>query len=460
MDWMRRGGPRENVAPGHAHLVGIAGRGMSGLAQLLVQRGMVVTGSEPPQGRALERLREVGVRLHSGHAPRGAQFLVYHPQIPKDHPSRLVASRTGIDQSSVSQWLAGMMHRSIGLTVVGGRLASTTSAMIGWTLAQAGFDPTVVLGASVPQLGGWGRLGAGPHFVAEAIQGPDEIGPGSPRIAILMDNVESAAGWETWGSSDTIRPFLQTVPSDGLILAREGVDQVEVALEGTSCRVEWISLREGEGWWVGDLREVRGRHRFRAFHHDRFVAEIRLQVAGRRNVLGALAALAACEHLEVPVRQAKQALEEFAGLSRDFESRGSYRGVTLVDDEGVDPSSVLETMITARQVFGTRPIRAVLRVSGPGQALGSGVRYSEAFASADQVMVIDGKTSGDCLADSLANDLRASGIPACGVSGLDEAIRELDRNLEPGDVLITLGAGEVGTIADAFIRRLSRNHQG
>lgn len=463
MDRLRRGNTRAEVAPAHAHLVGIAGRGMSGLAQMLVQRGMRVTGSESSGRPAVERLRRLGARIHPGHSPQGAQFLVYHPEVGRDHPSRLAAARRGMDQASVGQWLGLMMQQSISLAVVGGRSASIASAMIGWTLTQAGLDPTIVLGSEVPQLGGWGRMGSGPHFVVEAIEGPGEIGPTSPQLALLLDVGAGLPGRDE-GQARAIRQFAESVPADGYVLAFEDNPIIAEAAQGLESVVEWISLERGNGWWGADLREERGRYRFRAFHNGRFALEVRLRVPGRRQVLGALAALAACDRLAVPLREIKQGLEEFTGLSRDFESRGSYRGVTLVDDAGSDPASVTETLTLARQVFGPRRIWTVICTGEGAEPGGADANYSAAFAAADRVLVTEGSGretgSEGTLANSLVDTLVGSGVNAREAAGLDDVIRELDGNLEPGDVLVTLGAGDVGTIADAFIRRLSRDHQG
>jgi len=460
MDRLRRGETRVEVAPAHAHLVGIAGRGMSGVAQVLVQRGLRVTGSGRPNHPASERLRRLGARIHIGHPPRGAQLLVYHPEVGREHPARLVASRRGIDQASAGQWLADLMGCSTSLAVVGQRTASIASAMIGWTLTRAGLDPTVVLGSSAPQLGGWGRVGDGPHFVVEAIEGAGEVGPHAPRLAVLLDVAAETPG----GAKDRLeglRRFAESVPSNGYVLALDGHDLVSAAVRDLSpVVVERVSLDHPSDWWVGDLRDDRGSYRFRVFHRERFVVELGLRVPGRRHVLGALAAVAVCDHLSVPIREIKQGLEEFVGLSRDFESRGSYRGVTLLDDEGRDPESISETLANVRRRFGNRPIRAVVCVGEGSRTAGMGTAYSAALAAADQVLVIEGERAGDRRDDSLAEELMASGTPVRAVAGLADAIEELDRSLEPGDVLVTLGAGDVGTIADAFIRRLSRDHQG
>ncbi len=466
MDRRRRGQTRAEIA--HAHLVGIAGRGMSGLAQMLVQRGVLVTGSEQRPSPTVDRLRRLGVRIHARHAPiegpRRAQFLIYGPQVERVHPDRLAAARLGIVQGSPAQWLGLLMRPHVGLAVAGQRDASTTSAMIGWTLMCAGLDPTVVLGMALPQMGGWAHLGSGRHFVVEAIEAPDGLGPLAPVVAVLL-NVAAEAGTVPAAHDVALRRFAASVPSDGLILVLEGSEPVEAAVRGLGTSVERISIERRSDWWGTDLREERGRFRFRAFRRGRFAVEVRLQVPGRRNVVSALAAVAACDRLDIPTADIKQGLEEFHGLSRDFESRGSYRGVTLVDDEGQDASAVSETLTIGRQVFGPRRLWAVFRASEETAASGDEDRFPAAFAAADHVLITEGHSSAavprpdEWRSQALVRALVAAGVRARWMASLDDAICDLDRHLEPGDVLLTLGAGDVGTIADAFIRRLPRDRQ-
>jgi UDP-N-acetylmuramate--alanine ligase len=351
------------------------------------------------------------------------------------------------------------MRASLGLAVAGRRAASVASAMIGWTLTRAGLDPTVVLGTSTPQLGGWARWGAGPHLVVEALETPDGFGPLAPRLAVVLD-VETRDGSEA--RTDGLRRFLASMPSDGHILALGGQARVDAVVGAGAARVEWLSLDRASTWWGTDLREDRGRYRFRAFHRGRFAVEVRLQVPGLRNVLSALAAIAACGRLDLPALDIKQGLEEFAGVSRDFESRGTYRGVTLVDDEGQDAAAVSEALALGRRAFGPRRLWVVLGVSRGIGDPEAHRRYRDALSVADHVVIIEVRNDSDgCPGTSpavaLVTDLLAAGVSARWTASLDHAISELDRHLEPGDVLVTLGAGDVGTISDAFIRRLPRD---
>jgi UDP-N-acetylmuramate--alanine ligase len=436
--------------PRQAHLVGIGGRGMTGLAQVLVERGFAVSASGRGPNPMAERL---GIRLHEGHAPghvpRLAGLLVYAPGVARDDPERLTATRLGVPQASFPEILDRLMQRGLGVAIAGHRGASAAAAMVGWTLAQAGLDPTVVLGTPAPQLGGSGRLGGGPHYVVEAVQ-----------ILGVILNLERRPAEDHPAQIAAVRRFAATVPRDGYVLAAGHNTLIGEALRGIETTVEQLSLVRGFAWWGADLREEHGRYRFRAFHKGRFVVEARLQVPGRRNVLNALAAIAVCDRMDVPTAAIKEGLEEFAGLSRGLESRGNYRGVTLVDDEAQDPWSVAEALTDCRRVVGRRRLWSLVQPDAPTDWC----PYASAFAAADRVVVADGGRAGrgaGAGARDLVRALASAGVDARWAADLDGAVADLDRQLEPGDVLLTLGAGDVGKVADALsTRRLPLDRHG
>jgi UDP-N-acetylmuramate--alanine ligase len=438
---------------------------MSGVAQMLVQRGFAVSGSDIRLSPALERLRRLGIRVHEAHAPRhvprSANLLVYAPEVARDDPERLTATRLGVPQASLPQVLDRLMATGRGVAIAGHRGSSAVAAMVGWTLFHAGLDPTIVLSTAAQQLGGWSRLGTGPHCVVEAIEVLGEIVPAAPRLAVVL-NLEPRPEAEQEGQVAAVRRFAASVPRDGYILASGRNALIVRALERIEATVEHLSLGRGCSWWGADLREDRGRYRFRAFHRGRFVVEARLQVPGRRNVLNALAAVALCGRLDVPALAIKEGLEEFAGLARGLESRGSYRGVTLVDDEAQDPCAVAEALAACREVFGRRRLWSLVRPEAPA----AWAPFAAAFVGADCVLVADGRPNGSGQSSSegawdLVHALASAGVRARWVADLDGAVADLDRHLEPGDVLLMLGAGDVGKVADALTtRRLARDHHG
>jgi len=454
MDRLGTGLDRAGNGPHQAHLVGLDGGGMAGLAQMLLQRGCEVSGSVPGPCPESDRLRRLGVRVHLGHAipaspRRTARLLVYGPGVAREHPERLRAARLGVEQSSSREFVGRLLGRGVGIAAVGGRRAGVAAAMVGWTLAHAGLDPTLLLSTSSPQLGEGGRLGLGPHVVVESEGMVDASDLAGVRVVLVLDD---RAGPDR---SAAIRRWAESAPPGGYVLGEADAGDPPCPPASSGVEVERFSLAPGHAWWGTDLKEDRGRYRFRAFHRGRFAMEVRLRVPGRQHVLGALAAAAVCGRVDVAPRAIKEALEEFAGVSRGFESRGSYRGVTLVDDEAPGPRAVAEALRSAREVFGRRRLCAAYRPDPRGD--GSWPTAPE-FADADAVLVVDeAGPPGGPRARDLATALASVGATVLRAAGLVEAIRELDRHLEPGDVLVTLGAGDVGTIADAFLRRLSRD---
>ncbi|WP_435022415.1 glutamate ligase domain-containing protein [Tundrisphaera sp. TA3] len=433
-----------------ARLVGLEGPGMRGVAQVLARQGEAVSGTIAEEGATASRLRRLGIRVDAGHAhrrlPRSTRILIHDPDLPRTHPARLAATLRGIEQTTPADAIGRCLGQGVGMAVSGDRRAGVAASMIGWTLNHCGYDPTVILDTFTPQLGGWGRSGRGPHVVAEVAA--EEV---SAEIMVLID------GWiDPAERSRALRSRVAAAsPGDYLLgLALEGDPDCANDHRPSGVEVERFSLARGVEWWGADVREAGQGSRFRAFHRGRFVAEVRLQVPGLSAVVSALATVAACTRAEIPARGIKEALEEFAGVSRGFESRGSYRGVTLLDDEARGPSAVGEALAMARRVHGRRRLCVVYRPDGAGA---TGLDAGE-FAPADLVWIVDelGRPGGP-MAGLLAGALIEAGIRVSRVACLDEAIRELDRDLEPGDVLVTLGAGDVGTIADAFLRRVSRD---
>lgn len=452
------------VSP-HAHVLGIDGRGMPGLAQSLVQKGMAVTGSEAFPGGDRAGLRGVGVRVATEPVVRaltpGTRLLVHGPEVGREHPVRLAALRRGVRQATPAGWLGAQMRGRTGVAVAGGREAGLAAAMTGFVLTRAGLDPTVLLGTAAPQLGGWARAGIGPHLIAEWGGGAEGYATFRPPIALLM-NVGSDPWVDLDRWAEALRASLRALPADSDVLAlgHPSLLDLRPGSHGVPARFEWVSLQRGGDWWGTDLREDSGRFRFRAFHRGRYVNEVRLRVNGRRGVVAALGAVALCERLGVSAAAVRQGLEEFSGLSRDFEHRGSYRGVTLVDDAGDEPADVREALAQARRTFGGRRLWAVYAAPGPGC---EPRRYVSALAAADLVVITERGPGGNPGAGAgghsrvWAQCLTDAGVKARRAASLVEATSDLDRHLEPGDVLLTLGAGDVGTIADALLRRLPRD---
>ena len=408
------------VERGRIHLIGVDQPGMPGLAEALARSGREVSGSTSGFNPAMSRLRDRGVRVDSGHSAHrlalGAQLVVPAPGTDRFHPELVAAIKHGIPRSSRADLLAWLAEGRTVIAVEGDRASNMAGAMIGWILGQVGLDPSIILSRRVAQLGGWGVLGEGPHLVCTSTDLPDIC----PSILILLPCEASGP----------------RLPADW-VLSRE-------LLSGGPLpeRVEQLSLDQSNAaWWAADIRQARGQTRFRIFHHSDFVSEVWLKLPGVIPVWAAMAAMAACLRLGLGVEAIKMGLEDFAGVSRGFECRGTYRGVTLLDDDSADSAEATEALDLARRIHGPRRLWAVVAASL--------MNPSRMPWPADRVMIVGSPPTGT----------PEYSARATVVAGRDEAIAELDRSLEPGDVLLTLGAGDVGTIADEFLGRLSGNRK-
>ena len=372
------------------------------------------------------------------------------PRAPRPAPA---ASR-GVEQASCPEVLGRLLRRGVGVAATGGRRAGVAAAMVGWTLTHAGLDPTVVLARPRPQLGRPRPAGPGP---ARGRRGRRASGPGGrPGAEVVLVLVDGRARGPVGrdppmgrgGAAGRLRPGP----------GRRG-GRGRRTRPGRRGRVEWFSLEPGHDWWGADLREDRGRFRFRVFHRGRFVVEVRLQVPGRHASWG-------------PWRRSRPAAGSTwrPGRSgRGWRSSRASRG----DSRPGGATGVLRWWTTRP----TTPPRWARPWPSPGRssaAAGSGPSTrpgrvgrlgpsAAAFSAADRVLIIDERGPGRRRAEGRGawrGRWRRRGRGPDRAAGPGRGDPELDRHLEPGDVLLTLGAGDVGTIADAFIRRLPRDRQG
>lgn len=445
---------REQVASAPAtHLVDLTGTGMPGLAQLLAQKGQVISGPADPSDLAtISELQRAGIRADTAHPPRGTRLLVHGSLLGRLDPRRLSALRRGIAQESRQEILRDLTRGRRTIAAVGGPVAATSGAMLAWTLSLAGSDPTILLDQAVPQLGGWGKLGQGDTCLVQTGE-PEGLG----ELCELRPQVAIAFPWRDAERTHQIGRLFDAIPQDGCLIGESETTWRTHLRPGVAPTLETVSLARGARWWGGDLREDRGVYRFRAFRDGLFALEVRLQVPGIPSVVAALGAVAAGYRLGLSAAAIKEGLEEFEGISRGFQSRGSYRGVTLIDDDSRDPIAVSETLKLARAVFGRRKIWATFR----NDTVGSDREAAQdALIEASGVLIVADSNPGDLPETrELARSLSSIDRPALWASDLSEAVAMLDEYLEPGDVLLTLGAGNVGTIADALIGRLSADRQ-
>ena len=451
------------------HFVGIGGIGMSGIGELLVNLGYDVSGSDLRRSAVTDRLGTLGVRICLGHDAANlgdADVVVVSSAVAADNVEVGEAARRGVPVIARADMLAELMRVRIGIAVAGAHGKTTTTSMVALVLERAGLDPTAVIGGRVSAFGSNARLGRGEYMVVEADESDRSFLKLSPAFAVIT-NIDREH-MDAYGSFerivDAFADFAGRVPFYGAVIAclddppvADLIPRLDrrVITYGFSARADVC----GEEPAV-DVRgsRCRVRYRVRGVPKGSGEVDLALKVPGTHNLQNALAAIAVGLELGVPIARVVAALAEFAGVERRYETRGSSRGVTVVDDYGHHPTEIAAVLRAARA---SRPDRLIAvfqphRYSRTRDLLDS---FGPALGLADVVVLTDIYAAGEKpLAGATLDALAAAMQPHVrdlrvvrALADVPAAVRVLARS---GDLILTLGAGSIGTIGDRILDEL------
>lgn len=445
---------------------------MKALAELLAGLGWKISGSDQSAPEAIvAALARRGLVVQAGHnvryLPDDADVLVYSPAIGPENAERRRALQMGIPQFSYSQMLGALMKGRRGVCIAGTHGKSTTTAMTGWILSVAGFAPSVVIGAEVREAGVSGWSGAGEHFVVESCEFQRSFLDLSPRYAAILgvepDHFDCFAQFDE--TIAAFAAFAQKVPASGRLLVPAGCQASKAATIAAAAPIETFAVEEAADWQADDVRPTREGTRFRVFYRGDFVAEIALRIPGRHNVANALAASALAHSAGAPCAAIREALAEFPGICRRFEPVGSWRGVALIDDYAHHPTAIGAVLATARERFPNRRLWCVFQPHQVSRTRALFADFAHSLSAADRVLVLPVFAAREDVHDEpleasreLAAEVATESGPAQFEAGVEPARAVLEQELEPGDVLITMGAGDVGNVHRALTRRMHRHH--
>ena len=454
-----------SVRPRRAHLVGAAGSGMRSLAEVLAGWGWDLTGSDLAAG-PLDLGQRGPMTVCRGHAaanvPSDADLVVYSDAVPAGNPETGRAAELDIPTLSYFQVLGRLMAARRGLAVAGTHGKSTTTAMAAEIIVRAGLDPTVVFGAAPLGRTGGGRAGRGELMLVEACEYRANFLHLQPQIAVVLGIEPDHFDCYRWPAEleGAFARFARSVPSDGLVLARSGCQTTRRATAAVSCRMETFGFDPAADWQARSLAPCRGTYSFDVFRHGRVFCRVGLRVPGRHNVLNALAATALAWHAGVPAGKIAAGLAAFRGLHRRLETIGCWRGVTLLDDYAHHPTEVGATLRTVRQIYPNRRVWCVFQPHQASRTRNLLDELAESLQNADVVVVAEifraresAPGPGDVTAADLADRVRAGARHVPGVHEAGQIVRLLENRLGPGDVLITMGAGDIRKICHGLVDR-------
>lgn len=448
------------------HFIGIGGIGMSGIAELLLDLGFEVHGSDLKEGDTVVRLRQRGAVIHIGHDDAnlaGADVVVMSTAVAQDNPEVRAARREGVPVIPRAEMLAELMRLKHGIAIAGSHGKTTTTSLVAAVLNHAGIDPTVVIGGKVNQLGSNARLGEGDYLVAEADESDGSFLKLAPTIAVVTNlDLEHVDFWT--GGIDQLRAaftdFLNRLPFYGLGVVCIDEENVQRLLPSVDRRIVSYGRSKQADLQARDIVAEGLTTRFSAFHHGILLGEVRLNLTGDHNVLNALAAIAVAEELEVPFAKSREALEAFAGVQRRFTHCGDAAGVTVIDDYGHHPVEIRATLQGARRAYKGRRIVVLFQPHRYSRTAALKDDFGRAFNDADVVRLTDVYAAGEApiegaSAASIAASMRDHGHHDAQASGdLDRAIEAIAAIAKAGDVVITLGAGDITRAGPALIAKL------
>jgi UDP-N-acetylmuramate--alanine ligase len=446
-----------------AHCIGIGGIGLSGLAKCLAARGWRVSGCDQKGGAAAEALAEAGVAVRIGHDAAHLRdrpdVVVRSAAISDGHPEVAAARAAGIEVVKYAEMLGRLMAEGEGIAVSGCHGKTTTSGWIAYLLDRAGLDPSFVVGGVIPHFGSNSRAGGGRHFVAEACEFDRSFHHLKPRIAVIT-NIEE-------DHLDYYKDLKEIVEAFGVFAAAA---PVVVGCADNPWVAEILTQRPGAArsyalerdalWRARDVRVAGGRWRFEALREGRPAGRFTLEVPGLHNVSNALAVLAVGTELGIAPDAIAGAVEGYGGAARRFQTVGERRGVTVIDDYAHHPTEIASVLAAARARFAGRPVWCVFQPHQHSRTRQLLDAFPPAFDGAAQVLLPDiyfardseeerrKVTSGD-----LAERLRGRGIAARHLPAFDGILDALEREIPEGAVLITMGAGNVGEVAERFVGR-------
>jgi UDP-N-acetylmuramate--alanine ligase len=466
------------------HFVGIGGIGMSGIAEVLLNLGYKISGSDLKTSIVTERLAALGATTFEGHSAAhvaGADVVVTSSAISVDNPEVAEARRLHVPVIRRAEMLAELMRLKYGIAIAGMHGKTTTTSMVAAVLAAGGLDPTVVVGGRVDAMGSNARLGKSQYLVAEADESDRSFLKLSPILSVVtnIDREHMDCYRDMHDVRRTFLEFMERVPFYGMVVGCNDDPVLRRLLPRVHRRVTTYGTSRGSDFLIrlGALQaasaQVRssevqsvlaaGEHgpliRFQVTYKEKDLGEFTLHVPGTHNVLNATAAIAVGTALDIPAEQIRSALDSFRGVDRRFQLKGKAAGVSVIDDYGHHPTEIRATLAAARQC-GFRRVHVIFQPHRFTRTRDLMDEFTTAFADADTLCLLDIYPASEKPIEGITAEVLTSRIMGAGNPGVAyapsfaDAVAKVAALAKPGDMVLTLGAGSVSQLGAMILEKL------
>jgi len=445
------------------HFIGIGGIGMSGIAELLLNLGYRVSGSDLRTSDTTDRLSRLGAEIQEGHAaknvPEDGHVVVFSSAVKADNPEVVEAHRRKIPVIPRAEMLAELMRMKYGIAIAGTHGKTTTTSMVATILAAAGWDPTAVVGGKLNSLGSNAKLGQGEFLVAEADESDGSFLKLSPTVAVVTNiDPEHLDFYSGIGQiKETFLHFINKVPFYGFaVLCLDHPNVQELIPSVTKTFITYGFSAHADYRADGVVSEGMS-NRFRVIRCGETLGEVTLKAPGRHNVSNALAAAAVAAELGISFERIRAGLADYDGVARRFQVKGERNGVTVVDDYGHHPVEIRATLAAAREVWPSRRIVVGFQPHRYSRTQSLFRDFLSAFHDADLLFVFDIYPAGEepipgASGERLCEAIREHGHKAAIYAGkAGNALSTVVAGLCAGDIFLTMGAGDVWKLGEGVL---------
>lgn len=448
----------------HIYFIGIGGISMSGLAEILVDRGYRVSGTDMKESNVTKRLEQKGIQIHYGHSKENitddVTLVIYTAAIRADNPELIAAKEKNIPMMDRAHLLGRIMQDyTNSIAVSGTHGKTTTTSMVSEILLAANTDPTITVGGILSTIGSNIKIGHSPYFVAEACEYFDSFLQFSPAVGVIL-NVESDH-LDYFKNLENIRnsfhKFAQRIPENGLLVISEAIENYQQLTEHLRCKVETFGLSEQSTWCAKNIVYAEdGSSRFDVYHAGAFWGNVDLHLPGAHNITNALAAIAATSYFQITPQECIQGLSHYYGTERRFQFKGKRDGVTVVDDYAHHPTEIKAALAAAKNVAHQK-MWCVFQPHTYSRTKFLFDEFGEAFTDADEIIVADifaarEVDDGSICAADLAKRIAQSGKKAQYLGDFTAVEAYLRKHCQANDLLMTVGAGDVYKIGENFLK--------
>ena len=449
----------------HIHFVGIGGIGMSGIAELLLNLGYTVSGSDLKSSEITERLKRFGGHILKGHAEDqvgDADVVVVSSAVDADNPEVRAARQASIPVIPRAEMLAELMRLKYSIAVAGAHGKTTTTSIVSAVLDRGGLDPTVVIGGKLKSIGTNARLGEGEFIVAEADESDGSFLKMSPTIAVVT-NIDREH-LDHYPDLDAIKSafldFIDRIPFYGLAVLCLDNESVQGLIPEIKKRYTTYGMSTQADVQARNVIFEGLRSRFTLHHKGEPLGDIRLNLPGIHNVYNAMASVAVGFELGIPFETVKAALETVEGVQRRLEIKGDVNGITIVDDYGHHPTEIKTTLQAAKEAWPDRRMVVVFQPHRYSRTRALFDEFTRSFYQSDVLLVLPIYSAGEKVIEGVDSISMCDGIRQHGhkevicKDTIAAAVAGLKDILVPGDILLTLGAGDVWKVGEEILREL------